>query len=152
MKKIIILSMVFIILQASCGFKPTFSSKDINFAISKIEVKDKSNISRKIKKNLKAYKNVKNPKNTYALKINSTKKINIVSKDEKGNPANFEMSITAEIIIYEKLKLLKNKNFTESFSYENSSSKFDLKQYEKNIENNLTNKILEDITIYLFSL
>ena len=58
--------MVFIILQASCGFKPTFSSKDVNFAISKIEVKDKSNISRKIKNNLKIYKNVKNPNNIFA--------------------------------------------------------------------------------------
>ncbi len=61
------------------------------------------------------------------------------------------MSITAEIIIYEKLKLLKNKNFTESFNYENSSNKFDLKQYEKNIENNLTDKIIENITSYLYA-
>ena len=151
MKKIIILSMVFIILQASCGFKPTFSSKDVNFAISKIEVKDKSNISRKIKNNLKIYKNVKNPKNIYSLKINSTRQIDIVSKDKKGNPSNFEMNITTEITIFEKLQLLKSKNFTESFNYENSSNKFDLKQYEKNIENNLTNKIIENITLYLYT-
>ena len=152
MKKIIVLSILFIILLAGCGFKPIFSSKDVNFSISKIEAKDKSNISRKIKKNLKTYKNAKKSKNTYDIKINSTKKINIVSKDKKGNPTNFEMSVAVEIFIFEKLKLLKNKNFTESFSYENSSSKFDLKQYEKNIENNLTNKIIENITLYLYTL
>ena len=58
MKKIIILSILSIILLTSCGFQPIFSSKDINFAISNIEVKDKSNISRKIKNNLKTYKNI----------------------------------------------------------------------------------------------
>ena len=152
MKKIIVLSILFIILLASCGFKPIFSSKDVNFAISKIETKDKSNISKKIKKNLKTYKNAKKSKNTYDIKINSTKKINIVSKDEKGNPSNFEMNITTEVTIFEKLQLLKSKNFTESFNYENNSNKFDLKQYEKNIENNLTNKIIENITLYLYTL
>ena len=151
MKKKIILSILSIILLTSCGFQPTFSSKDVNFAISKIEVKDKSNISRKIKNNLKIYKNVKNPNNIYSLKINSTRQINIVSKDKKGNPSNFEMNITTEITIFEKLQLLKSKNFTESFNYENSSNKFDLKQYEKNIENNLTSKIIENITLYLYA-
>ena len=75
MKKIIILSILSIILLTSCGFQPIFSSKDINFAISKIEVKDKSNISRKIKNDLKIYKNVKNPNNIYSVKINSTRKL-----------------------------------------------------------------------------
>ena len=62
------------------------------------------------------------------------------------------MNITTEITIFKKLQLLKRKNFTESFNYENSSNKFDLKQYEKNIENNLTNKIIGNITLYLYTL
>ena len=34
-------------------------------------------------------------------------------------------------------------------NYNNTSSKFKLKKYEENLKNNLTNKIVEDIIIYL---
>ena len=43
----------------------------------------------------------------------------------------------------------RNNIFTESFAYNNKSNKFDLKKYERNIQNNLTNKIIENITLYL---
>ena len=43
----------------------------------------------------------------------------------------------------------RSNTFTETFGYNNKSNKFDLKQYEKNIQNNLTDKIIENITLYL---
>ena len=39
--------------------------------------------------------------------------------------------------------------FSETFGYNNKSNKFDLKKYERNIQNNLTEKIIESITLYL---
>ena len=44
------------------------------------------------------------------------------------------------------------KRFTENFSYNNDNNKFNLKQYEKIIQNNLINKITKNITSYLSSL
>ena len=151
MKKNIIILILSAFVITSCGYKSIYSSKNLNFNILEFEVEDKTKISRKIKNNLDSYK--KNDSNNfYSIKINSKKNINIISKDSEGDPSNFEMTIISEITILDDEKIVKNKVFLESFNYKNSSNKFDLKQYEKNIEDNLTNKILENIISYFYTL
>ena len=151
MKKNIIILILSAFIITSCGYKSIYSSKNLNFNILEFEVADKTKISRKIKNNLNSYKK-NNSKNFYSIKINSKKEINIISKDSKGDPSNFEMNIISEITILNDEKIVKNKVFLESFNYKNSSNKFDLKQYEKNIEENLTNKIIENIISYFYTL
>ena len=46
----------------------------------------------------------------------------------------------------------KTESFSSSFNYSNNSDKFALKQYEKEIENTLINKIVEKSVIYLSDL
>ena len=151
MKKNIIILILSAFVITSCGYKSIYSSKNLNFNILEFEVEDKTKISRKIKNNLDSYK--KNDSNNfYSIKINSKKNINIISKDSEGNPSNFEMTIISEITILNDEKIVKNKVFSESFNYKNSSNKFDLKQYEKNIEENLTDKIIENIISYFYTL
>ena len=151
MKKNIIILILSTFIITSCGYKSIYSSKNLNFNISEFEVTDKTKISRKIKSNLDSYKK-NNSKNFYSIKINSKKEINIISKDSKGDPSNFVMNIISEITILNDEKIVKNKVFSESFNYKNSSNKFDLKQYEKNIEENLTDKIIENIISYFYTL
>ena len=151
MKKNIIILILSTFIITSCGYKSIYSSKNLNFNILEFEVTDKTKISRKIKSNLDSYKK-NNSKNFYYIKINSKKEINIISKDSKGDPSNFVMNIISEITILNDEKIVKNKVFSESFNYKNSSNKFDLKQYEKNIEENLTNKIIENIISYFYTL
>ena len=45
-----------------------------------------------------------------------------------------------------------HKNFEENFEYNNRSNKFDLRKYEKNIQDNLTTKLSDEIIRYLNSL
>ena len=151
MKKNIIILILSAFVITSCGYKSIYSSKNLNFNILEFEVVDKTKISRKIKNNLNSYKK-NNPNNSYSIKINSKKDITIISKDSEGDPSNFEMTIISEITILNNEKIVKNKVFSESFNYKNSSNKFDLKQYEKNIEENLTNKIIENIISYFYTL
>ena len=151
MKKNIIILILSTFIITSCGYKSIYSSKNLNFNIIEFEVTDKTKISRKIKSNLDSYKK-NNSKNFYSIKINSKKEINIISKDSKGDPSNFVMNIISEITILNDEKIVKNKVFSESFNYKNSSNKFDLKQYEKNIEENLTNKIIENIISYFYTI
>ena len=151
MKKNIIILILSTFIITSCGYKSIYSSKNLNFNILEFEVVDKTKISRKIKNNLNSYKK-NNSNNSYSIKINSKKEINIISKDSKGDPSNFVMNIISEITILNDEKIVKNKVFSESFNYKNSSNKFDLKQYEKNIEENLTNKIIENIISYFYTL
>ena len=151
MKKNIIILILSAFVITSCGYKSIYSSKNLNFNILEFKIEDKTKISRKIKNNLDSYK--KNDSNNfYSIKINSKKEINIISKDSEGDPSNFEMTIISEITILNDKKVVENKVFSESFNYKNSSNKFDLKEYEKNIEDNLTNKILESIISYFYTL
>ena len=149
-KKITII--IFFLLLLSCGYKPIFSSSKASFSITEIKLFGKKNIGSKIKKNLNIYKNVENKSIFYSLKINSDQKKSVVSKDEKGDPKIFEIQVLIDLTILENNKIKNKKNFKESFTYNNSTDKFSLKQYEKNIEENLIEKIGEKIIIYLYSI
>ena len=149
MKKIIIfLQIVIALTLANCGgYESIYSSKTSNFNISSIEIDNNNKINLKIKNSLKRFSNPDSEKEI-AVKISSEKNIITTSKDSKGNPKTFSMNI--------KLNLEINQNgtkrsniFTETFGYSNKSNKFDLKQYEKNIQNNLTDKIIENLNLYL---
>ena len=61
------------------------------------------------------------------------------------------MILSIDVKIYENDKIKSHKNFFESFSYSNNSNKFNLSNYEKNIEKNLRNKIIKNINVYLIS-
>ena len=149
-KKITII--ISFLLLLSCGYKPIFSSSKANFSITEIKLLGKKSIGSKIKKNLNIYKNVENKSIFYSLKINSNQKKSVVSKDSKGDPKIFEIQVLIDLTILENNKIKRKKNFTESFSYNNSTNKFDFHQYEKHIENNLIKKIITKITLYLYSI
>ena len=149
-KKITII--ISFLLLLSCGYKPIFSSNKANFSITEKELFGDIKIGSKIKKNLNIYKNAKNKSIFYSLEINSDQKKNIASKDTKGDPKIFEIQILIDLTILENHKIKNQTNFTERFTYNNSTDKFSLKQYEKNIEENLIEKIVEKIIIYLYSI
>ena len=149
-KKITII--ISFLLLLSCGYKPIYSSNEVNFSITEIKLFGKINIGSKIKKNLNIYRNVENKSIFYSLKINSDQKKNVLSKDAKGDPKIFEIQISVDLTILENNKIKNKKNFKESFTYNNSTNKFDLKRYEKNIEDNLIKKIITKITLYLYSI
>ncbi len=149
-KKItIIISFLFLL---SCGYEPIFSSSETKFSITEIKLFGKINIGSKIKKNLNIYKNAENKSIFYSLEINSDQKKNVVSKDAKGDPKIFEIQVLVDFTVLENNKIKNKKNFKESFTYNNSTDKFSLKQYEKNIKENLIEKIGEKIIIYLHSI
>ena len=86
------------------------------------------------------------------MEINALKSITIVSKDSKGDPKIYQMKIKVEVKIIENNKNVKQINFEEYFNYNNNSNKFELKQYEKNIEDNLIEKNIENLTFYISSI
>ena len=149
-KKITII--IFFLLLLSCGYKPIYSSNEANFSITEIKLFGKINIGSKIKKNLNIYRNVENKNTFYSLKINADQKKNVISKDAKGDAKIFEIQISVDLTILENNKIKNKKNFKESFTYNNSTNKFDLKRYEENIEDNLIKKIITKITLYLYSI
>jgi len=148
MKKLIFVVIALFMLN-NCGYSPIYSSKNNNFYID-VSQKDRSKLNSKIENNIKKYSN-QNSKNTIKLEISSNKKIDVTSKDSKGDPLKFQMTVSLKInnISKNNYKINKTKSFFSNFNYNNNSNKFSLKQYEKEIEDILINKITEEVTIYL---
>jgi len=133
MKKLVIIIITLFILN-NCGYAPIYSSKENNIYIKEISQKNTSKLNSKIANNLKKFSN-QNSENIIQLEISSNKKINIITRDEKGDPSRFNMTISLTINILNKnyYEINKTKSFTEKFDYNNNSNKFSLKQYEKGL-------------------
>ena len=151
MKKLIYIVIALFVLN-NCGYTPIYSSKNNNLYID-ISQKNRSKLNSKFENNIKKFSN-QNNENIIQLEISSNKKINIISKDKKGDPTRFSMiiSLTINTLNRNNYEINKTKSFSEKFDYNNNSNKFELKQYEKDIENNLINKIVERSIIYFSEL
>ena len=152
MKKIIIIVIALFFLN-NCGYTPIYSSKKNNFYIKEISQKDRTKLNSKFTNNIEKFSN-QNSENIIKLEISSNKKIQIISKDDKGDPSRFQMTILLNINIINQNynQTNKQKSFSANFDYSNNSNKFSLKQYEKEIENNLIDKIIENSILWLSEL
>ena len=138
----------------NCGYEPIYSKKEtLNISINKIElIGDK-----KINRSIVSFANLRETKNvnySYDLNLNSSKKIEVVSKNSAGNVTSFKITIIVKFSLKDpndQGAVIKSKNFRSSFIYNNKKNKFDLLQYEKIVEKNLVEKIAEEITIYINS-
>jgi long-subunit acyl-CoA synthetase (AMP-forming) len=149
--KIIIFFCLFFIISG-CGYNSIYTlDKNYTFEIVDLKITGDQKINSRIKKNLE---NISNPKSLdkYYLEINSVKQISTATKDSKGNAKIYNMHVVVKTKVFIDEKLKGEKIFDEKFNYSNNSNKFDLKQYEKNILNNLNDKIIDNIIIYLLSL
>ena len=144
----LILSFFFIV---SCGYQPLYSNKETNFYIYKINSFGDKIINKALINRLEIHKD-KNSNNKIELEINSKINKTTTSKDTKGNPKTFRIEIISQIKVIEGEKINLDKIFTKSSNYNNSSKKFELKQYEENIKINLIDKISQDIVGYLQTL
>ena len=92
----------------------------------------------------------KNSTSGYALILKSSKKIDMLFQKIKLEiPQSIDPSIIVNFSLIDDDTIIKQKEFNSSFTYNNTQSKFDLSQYQKNIELNLINEMSEKIFIYL---
>ena len=147
MRKIFIV-IILLILNNCAGYKPIFSSKDVNFYIGEITIKEDNKLIRNIVKNLKPY-TIQNDKQRITLELNLNIKEAITLKDSKGNTVSEEMGIALEVkTILENNDQIKF-NFSEKFTFNNQSNKFELNQYKKRIQITLVEKIHQDLIMRL---
>jgi len=146
------LLLIFFIIVTACDYKPLYSKKNVNFTITKIEFKDENRITSLLKNNLANYINKENKKNNYNLEIDAKKNITTTSKDKKGNPKSHSIEVIIKTKVINDNKQIKEKIFNMTFNYSTEENKFNLSQYEKDIEKNLINKISKNLILYLTKL
>ena len=152
-KKKILLLLIFFSLT-SCGYNPIYTNKSFSdFSVSKIETSGDTKINRKIR-SLLNIKEDNNLENSYTLSIISKKDKVIVAKDKLGNVSIFKITAQVFVTIFDSLdpeNIIKTKEFSSTYSYNNIKNKFDLSEKEKDIENNLIESIAQEIIIFLHS-
>ena len=144
----IIYYFTFLIFLGSCGYERIYLSKDLNFNITELEFKSNQKINKSIERTFNNLNKNTNGKKIKAV-INSQKEKKIITKDKKGNPNLFELSIYVEIYLYGNKNLLSKKTFIKNNKYSNNENKFDLNVYEQDLEKTLNQQIVEEIYTYL---
>ena len=146
MKKILL---IFIFLLSQCGYQPIFVNENINnMEFYKITHNGDVEINRKILGSLSFKENkLKNTLNS--LLINSSFEVIETSKNSKGQVESYKSKIFLNLIISNKKRIITNKNFVKEFSYNVKKNKFELVRYQNEIKDNLIDKIIEDIILFI---
>ena len=146
MKKILL---IFVFILTNCNYQPIYINKSLNnVEFSKITINGDTDINRKIINSL-SFKENEFDDTLNNLLIKSSYKIQETSKNSKGQVESFRSQIIVNLIINNKKKTILNKNFLKDFSYANKENKFELVQYQNEVKNNIINKIIEDIILFI---
>ena len=146
-----IFTFVLLLFLSSCGYEAIHSKKNkenYDFSISELKFIGDRDVNLKIKERLNNYTLIKKDKD-FTLKISSDLEKLILVKNDAGDATNFKTKITVNIDIFNDTKFKSNIIIIESFNYNNNNNKFELKNYEKEIKNNLANTISEKLIFKL---
>ena len=122
------------------------SLKNIEF--SKITTEGDADINRKIIGSLSFNENEFDD-TLNSLLIKSSYNILETSKNTKGQVQSYRSIILVKLIINSKNESILDKSFIKEFTYANKDKKSELIQYQNEIKQNLLNKIIEDITLFI---
>ncbi len=146
MKKFLL---IFIFLISSCSYQPIYVNKSLkNIEFSKITTEGDAEINRKIIGSLSFNENEFDD-TLNSLLIKSSYNILETSKNTKGQVQSYRSIILVKLIINSKNESILDKSFIKEFTYANKDKKSELIQYQNEIKQNLLNKIIEDITLFI---
>tara|TARA_B100001057_G_C22471598_1_gene802876 strand:- start:108 stop:545 length:438 start_codon:yes stop_codon:yes gene_type:complete len=143
MKKLLI---IFFLISA-CGYQPLYIKKNEIF-FKEITLLGDKKINRKIISSTQIKKD-ENISTNNEIILESKIDIITTSRDSKGQPTTFKSLLNVNLIIKENGKNIKVKTFNESFDYNNITNKYDLSVYQDDVRDNLINKIVEDLIIFV---
>jgi hypothetical protein len=136
---------------SSCGYEAMHSKKNItkyDFSINRINFKGDRDFNLKMKEKLNIYGLEKKNKD-FELEIETISKKTIFAKNVSGDPISFDNTIRVTISILanniKKRTIIINKNF----NYNNNKDKYSLKEYEKEIKNNLAGAAAQELILKL---
>ena len=148
LKKIIIILLSTLYLT-SCGFTPIYSKKNLDFQINNIQFEGDREIKAILLSNLSAYKTEKKDKYNYNLNIKSEKKVEVASKNTKGETTVYKISINSTVEVFVDNKLLATKHYNNSSIYSSEKKIIKMKEVESRNLSNLSSKLASEIILTL---
>ena len=147
-----IIYLLVILLLSGCGFTPIYSNKNSDFKVVDVKMNLNNNLTNYIENRLFSFSNT-NASKSFNIEINLEEEIIVILKDSKGDPLKNKLVAKIELVVNDDQKnKVSSKNFSEEFNYSIQDNKFNMKQYEQNIRQNLIQDISEQILSYLSNL
>ena len=149
--RIVILVIIFLVFN-NCGFTPIYSSKGSNYKLISLNKNNNNRLTNYLENNIKAISNENAAK---GIKVNLVLKenISVILKDSKGDPSKNRLTVIVDLTINDASdQLVSSKEFSENFEYDVQDNKFNMRQYEKTISLNLTDKISQQIQAFLMNI
>ena len=146
-RKIILIILLF--LQFGCGYKIANNSDYYKFQILSYELTGEKKINNILRRNFDRFKDNINSPSVYRLTSESSMIKTITSKDSSEIVLTFKLEILIKLEIFENNDLISEISFSEKTDYNNTSSKFELKQYEDILLQDLTNQLIAQINNHL---
>ena len=149
MKKFLLI--IFLLLSA-CGYQSVNKIDKSNYNISKYEFLGNQQVNKILKRNFERNKNNTNSGNEFEIIATSNLIKSKNSKDQAGEATNLTLEIFVDLDIFQNDKKIKKITINENTNYNNNDNKFELKQFEKILINNLVDKIIKKINLTLSSI
>ena len=138
-KKILI--PILLLFLTTCGYEAMYSQKNIanhSFSISEMVLDGENNINIRIKSKLNNYTLVEKDKK-FILKIKSSVEKITLAKNIASDATKYRSVLKLGVQVVLENNLVNNLEIIESFDYDSIENTFDLKRYEKEIQNTLAN-------------
>ena len=145
-KKLLFTILISVILFLNnCGYKSVYSSKNFSLSINKLDYQN-NKLNNKFARIIRSISN-DDSKNGINLTFEANQNIKVLSKDKTGEPSIFEMKIEILITIDNKVK-----NLIGRETFNNDEDKFKLNQYQRQLEEQIIERLTVEILEYLSSL
>ena len=142
-KNIIYISLIFFL--TNCGFTPIYlKNTNVNFSIEQITYEGDRDLNNFLKTNLNQYKN--KDANKIDIEVNSIYRKVILSKDGKGEVANYQLEAEVLFLIKPSNKKIK---ITEKKIMDSMDDKFEEARYERTIKQNFASSISNKLSLEL---
>ena len=144
--KVIFICLFALVFTISCGFKPIYSTNNLNLKFNNIYF-EPDKLNNQISRSLKSFSNPRGLK-IYDINFETKREKRTVSRNSKGNTEAYELKISLNMSITSEGKNL-TKNFINKVKYNNNDNKYELKQYEIEIEKQIVADLIGEIVIFL---
>ena len=141
------LTIFLLLLCVGCGYSPIYKIEDqLIFEFNEVIIEGDEKIKRQIINTLVLKPNLSVEK---SLLIKTNYKTEETSKNSKGQIETYRSIINAEITINEGEKNLIKENFSNEYSYNNQENQYELRRYQDEIRQNLTQQLVNEIILFL---
>ena len=143
-KNILYISLIFFL--TNCGFTPIYlKNTNVNFSIEQVTYEGDRDLNNFLKTNLNQYKN-QNVDNKITIQDESIYRKIILSKDGKGEVANYQLEAEVFFLIKPSNKKIK---ITEKKIMDSMDDKFEEARYERTIKQNFASSISNKLSLEL---